>query len=511
MTNETDRKIARALISVYRKDGLAPLLKTLQSMGIEMLSTGGTQRFIEEAGYACGKVEDLTGYPSILGGRVKTLHPAICGAILARRDNPGDQAEMQQYALKPIDLVIVDLYPFEEALRAGASEEELIEKIDIGGVTLIRAAAKNYRDVAVIASRAEIEPFCQTLVASNGVLTLEDRRRMAARALMHIAAYDQAISGYFNASDEATADLHPNGLGAAQTLRYGENPHQKGYFFPPREPLYEQIQGKELSYNNLRDVDAAMQLIAEFPDTPCFAVIKHMNPCGIALGKNVAEAWLRAYGADKESAFGGILICNRTIDEEVAKAVSELFFEVLIAPDYAPEALDLFAKKSKRIVLKQIGSVDSALCYTSALNGMMCQERDAVNDTEHHLVTRKAATQAETDDMLFAMKVVKHCKSNAIALAKDGMLLANGIGQTSRIAALQQAIDKAKRNGFDLHGAVMASDAFFPFGDCVTAAAHEGITAIIQPGGSIRDRESIEAADELGVAMLFTGRRHFRH
>ena len=300
-------------------------------------------------------------------------------------------------------------------------------------------------------------------------------------------------------------------MGAAQTLRYGENPHQKGYFFPPREPLYEQIQGKELSYNNLRDVDAAMQLIAEFPDTPCFAVIKHMNPCGIALGKNVAEAWRRAYGADKESAFGGILICNRTIDEEVAKAVSELFFEVLIAPDYAPEALDLFAKKSKRIVLKQIGSVDSALCYTSALNGMMCQERDAANDTEHHLVTRKAATQAETDDMLFAMKVVKHCKSNAIALAKDGMLLANGIGQTSRIAALQQAIDKAKRNGFDLHGAVMASDAFFPFGDCVTAAAHEGITAIIQPGGSIRDRESIEAADELGVAMLFTGRRHFRH
>lgn len=508
MAQEVNRKIERALISVYNKEGLKPLLETLSALNVEFISTGGTQRYIEEAGYPCRKVEDLTGFPAILGGRVKTLHPTIFGGILARRELEQDRAEMQQHAIESIDLVVVDLYSFEEVLRAGASEEELIEKIDIGGVSLIRAAAKNYHDVAVIASKDALGDFCKSIKAHEGVTTLEMRRTWAAAAFRHVTAYDRAISDYFSGGESIPL---PHDLQPAQALRYGENPHQKGYFFAPEKALFEQLQGKELSYNNLRDADAAMQLIAEFDQTPCFAVIKHMNPCGIAKGKDIAEAWQRAFDADRESAFGGILIANRCIDERTANAVSEIFFEVLIAPDYTEEALNCLAKKSKRIVLKQLDAIHTTFNYTSALNGLMCQERDVTCDTDCRQVTDKASTEQEKQDMLFAMKAVKHCKSNAIVLVRDGMMLAHGIGQTSRIAALQQAIDKAKRNGFDLHGAVMASDAFFPFSDCVETAAREGITAIIQPGGSIRDQESIDAANQHGIAMLFTGKRHFRH
>ncbi len=506
------KKIQSALISVYHKDELAPLVQLLNQHGVQLYSTGGTQQFIEEQGISVTAVEDLTGYPSILGGRVKTLHPKVFGGILHRRDHADDQAQVAEYEIPPIDLVIVDLYPFEETVASGASESDIVEKIDIGGIALIRAAAKNFRDVLIVSSRQQYPALTELLQQKQGSSDLADRREFAQAAFHTSSGYDRAIHRYFNDAPEALESFDKTTMPRVP-LRYGENPHQAAEFYGNLSEMLEQINGKELSYNNLVDVDAAVSLMQEFDGTTAFAILKHTNACGCATAPTVAEAYQKALAADPVSAFGGVLITNASVNEEAAQALHELFFEVLIAPAFAEEALALLTTKKKRILLVQKQPLAAPRQFKTLLNGVIEQDRDTKTDTREDLkvVTKKEPDQAAREALLFASKICKHTKSNTIVLARDGQLLASGVGQTSRVDALRQAIAKAQSFGFDLSGAVMASDAFFPFPDCVEIAHEVGIQAVIQPGGSIKDQASVDVCNQHGMAMVFTGFRHFKH
>ena len=497
------KKIKTALVSVFHKDGLDELLAKLNEEGVKFLSTGGTQKFIESLGYECQKVENVTTYPSILGGRVKTLHPKIFGGILARRDNEGDQEQMKEYEIPSIDLVVVDLYPFEQTVASGASDADIIEKIDIGGISLIRAAAKNYNDVIIVASQAQYKPLLDMLMEHGATSSLEERRWMAKEAFAVSSHYDSAIFNYFDAGEGSAFRCSVN---SQKQLRYGENPHQKGYFYGNLEAMFDQIHGKEISYNNLLDINAAVDLIDGFDDLT-FAILKHNNACGIASRGNVVEAWKEALAGDPVSAFGGILITNTTINKEVAEEINKIFFEVIIAPAYDADALEVLQQKKNRIILIRKD------CKTCPMNGVLMQEKDLSIQGKADLepMTDKQPTASEVEDLLFANKIVKNSKSNAITLVKNKQLCASGIGQTSRVDSLRQAIEKAKSFGFDLNGAVMASDAFFPFPDCVEIADQAGITAVIQPGGSINDKLSVEYCNQHGLAMVKTGVRHFKH
>ncbi len=508
----TSRKASSALISVFHKDGLEPIVRKLHQLGITLYSTGGTESFIRDLGIPVVAVESLTGYPSILGGRVKTLHPKVFGGILGRRELQGDQDQMKQYEIPNLDIVVVDLYPFEKTVASGASEQDIIEKIDIGGISLIRAAAKNFRDVICVASQDDYAPLLALLEKGNGQSTLEERQAFAANAFQVSSHYDSAIFNYFNrkAGVPALKVSEPSG----RVLRYGENPHQKGMFYGDFEALFEQLHGKELSYNNLLDIDAAVNLMAEFRgDDPTFAILKHNNACGVATRATLADAYRDALAGDPVSAFGGVLICNRAMDLATATQVNELFCEVVIAPSFQADALDLLKGKKNRILLvqKPLALPDTQL--RTCLNGLLWQEKDNKTDQAKELqqVTQTQPTHAETEDLLFASKICKHTKSNTIVLAKGRQLCASGTGQTSRVDALNQAIHKAKSFDFDLKGAVMASDAFFPFPDCVEIAGNAGIRAVIQPGGSIKDQLSIDYCNENGIAMVMTGTRHFKH
>ena len=506
------KKIQSALISVYHKDKLSPLVQLLNQHGVQLYSTGGTQKFIEEQGIPVTAVEDLTGYPSILGGRVKTLHPKVFGGILHRRDHADDQAQVTEYEIPPIDLVIVDLYPFEETVASGASEADIVEKIDIGGIALIRAAAKNFRDVLIVSSRQQYPALTELLQQKQGCSDLADRREFAQAAFLTSSRYDQAIHRYFNDEPDASVGFDKATMPRVP-LRYGENPHQSAEFYGNLSDMLEQINGKELSYNNLVDVDAAVNLMQEFDGATAFAILKHTNACGCATASTVAEAYQKALAADPVSAFGGVLITNASVDEAAAQALHELFFEVLIAPAFTEEAMALLTTKKKRILLVQKQPLTAPRQFKTLLNGVIEQDRDTKTDAREDLkvVTKKEPDQATQEALLFASKVCKHTKSNTIVLARDGQLLASGVGQTSRVDALRQAIAKAQSFGFDLSGAVMASDAFFPFPDCVEIAHEVGIRAVIQPGGSIKDQASIDVCDQHGMAMVFTGFRHFKH
>lgn len=495
--------VKSALISVFNKDGLEPVLQSLNQLNVQFYSTGGTQKFIEDLGYSCTSIESVTGYPSILDGRVKTLHPKVFGGILAIKDNADHIAQSQQYELPSFDLVMVDLYPFAETVAAGGTEEEIIEKIDIGGVSLIRAAAKNHTHCGIISHKSQYEQLVQSLNTYGAEIPFEIRKNWAKEAFFVTHEYDGQIQRWF-AGFKTTP------------LRYGENPHQKGYFVGDLDALFDKIQGKELSYNNLLDVDSAVALLGEFPATEgaTFIIVKHNNACGLAQRATVLEAWKTALECDPISAFGGILACNHPIDLATAAEINSLFFEVLIAPDYAPEALELLAGKNNRIILKskdlsQLGN----LTKRSALNGELLQERDNSTESRQMMqtVTQKQPSDQELADLEFAVKLVKHTKSNTIVLAKGGQLIASGTGQTSRVDALNQAIEKANKFGFDLSGAVMASDAFFPFPDCVEIADKSGISAVVQPGGSVKDKASIDYCNANNMSMVFTGIRHFKH
>lgn len=504
------KKIKTALVSVFYKDGLEEILSLLNADGVKFLSTGGTKSFIESLGYSCQAVEDLTGYPSILGGRVKTLHPKVFGGILNRRENEGDRQQIAQYEIPEIDLVIVDLYPFEATVASGASDADIIEKIDIGGISLIRGAAKNYNDVVIVASKQQYAPLAKMLKASGAESTLEQRRWFAKEAFAVSSGYDAAIYNYFAGADADDLRIALNGQRA---MRYGENPHQKGFFYGDLNAMFDQLHGKEISYNNLLDIDAATQLMAEFGTEPTFAILKHNNACGVATRPTILQAWTDALAGDPVSAFGGVLISNTEVDEEVANEINKIFFEVIIAPSYTEGALNVLEQKKNRIILVQKLPAPRTRQFRSVLNGALVQDRDTAVETPDMLktVTKVAPTAEQVNDLLFANKIVKQSKSNAIVLAKNGQLYASGIGQTSRVDALRQAIAKAQSFGFDLHGAVMASDAFFPFADCVEIADQAGITAVIHPGGSIRDNESVEYCDAHGLAMVTTGIRHFKH
>ncbi len=505
------KKIRSALISVYHKEGLEDIIRALDSLGVRFYSTGGTQRYIESLGVSVHSVEDLTGYPSILDGRVKTLHPKVFGGILARRE-PEHLQQLQTYDIPEIDLVIVDLYPFEQTVAATDDEAAIVEKIDIGGISLIRAAAKNYRDVAVVAGKDEYPLLSKLLHEKQGYTDLEDRRELARRAFKVSSNYDIAIFNYFN---EGTADLSfKYSIHRSDILRYGENPHQRGVFFGDFEQLFDKLGGKEISYNNMVDIDAAVQIMREFKDAePTFAILKHTNSCGVATRPTLKEAWDAALECDNVSAYGGIFVSNRPVDLPTAQSIDKLFYEVLIAPDFEAEALELLQKKKKRILLRIKDFWVRERQFRSLLNGVVEQDTDLRQETRDDLrpVTRRTPTEAEIEDLLFANICVKHLKSNAIALVKSRQLVGMGCGQPSRVDALRQAVAKAKAFGFDLRGAVMASDAFFPFPDCVEIAHGEGIGAVIQPGGSIRDQESIDFCDAHDMAMVFTGIRHFRH
>ncbi len=503
------KRMRRALVSVYHKEGLDEILKKLYKEGVSFVSTGGTQRFIESLGLPCEAVEDLTGYPSILGGRVKTLHPKVFGGILARRDNQTDKEQLKEYDIPEIDLVIVDLYPFEETVASGATEQEIIEKIDIGGISLIRAAAKNYKDIVIVASKDQYTPLLHILEEKGAETSLEDRRFFAKEAFAVSSGYDTAIFTYFD-NQEGTA--FRKAVNEPMHLRYGENPHQKAQFYGKFEEMFDQLHGKEISYNNLLDIDAAVNLIDEF-DELTFAILKHNNACGIASRENVTDAWKDALAGDPVSAFGGILVTNTAINKEVAEEINKIFFEVIIAPDYDTDALEILMQKKNRIILIRKESETSSLQFRSLLNGVLMQEKDLSIQTEGDLMpmTDKQPDSREINDLLFANKLVKHSKSNAITLVKNKQLCASGVGQTSRVDALKQAIEKAGTFGFDLNGAVMASDAFFPFPDCVEIADKAGITAVIQPGGSVNDKLSVEYCNEHGLAMVKTGIRHFKH
>ena len=504
-----EKEIRRALISVFHKDGLADILALLHQAGVEFVSTGGTSSFIESLGYPCVAVEDLTKYPSMLGGRVKTLHPAIQGGILARRSHATDQQEVAEYGLSLIDLVIVDLYPFEATVASGASEEDIIEKIDIGGISLIRGAAKNFEDVVIIPSQADYATLHDILKAQGAKTSLEQRRHFARRAFAVSSGYDAAIFRYFDAEDSSALRLTAD---HGKVLRYGENPHQKGVFYGDLGRYFTQLHGKELSYNNLQDIEAAVALVQDFSE-PTFAILKHNNACGCASRPTLLEAWTAALAGDPVSAFGGVLVANRPIDLATAREIDKLFMEVLVAPAYEEGALEVLQSKKNRILLEQHQPIESSWSYRSMLGGVLAQETDRAVETKAEMkpVTKVVPTEGELEDLVFATKLVKHSKSNAIVLAKGGQLIASGVGQTSRVDALKQAIEKARHFGFELQGAVLASDAFFPFDDCVTLAAEAGITAIAQPGGSVRDADSIAAADAHGIAMVMTGVRHFKH
>jgi phosphoribosylaminoimidazolecarboxamide formyltransferase / IMP cyclohydrolase len=503
------KQIKRALVSVYHKDKLDVIIKKLHAEGVEFISTGGTQSFIESLDIPCQAVEDLTGYPSILGGRVKTLHPKIFGGILTRRDLELDKAQIAEYEIPEIDLVIVDLYPFEATVAAGADEPTTIEKIDIGGISLIRAAAKNYNDVIIVASQDQYEPLLEMVNASGATSSLEERRWFAKEAFAVSSHYDSAIFNYFDGKEESGFRQSANN---AKVLRYGENPHQRGVFFGKFEDMFEQLQGKEISYNNLLDIDAAVSLINDFDDIT-FAILKHNNACGIASRPVLVDAWNAALAADPVSAFGGVLITNAIVDKATAEEMNKIFFEVVIAPDYDLEAIEILSQKKNRIILILKEAKSKGKQFRSLLNGVLMQDQDLKTETADELtvITEKAPTTQEIEDLLFANKIVKHSKSNAIVLAKNKQLCASGVGQTSRVDALTHAIEKADSFKIDLTGAVMASDAFFPFPDCVQIAFEAGVTAVIQPGGSINDKLSIASCNENGVAMVSTGFRHFKH
>jgi len=505
------KKITRALISVFYKDNLEPIIKELAASGVEFISTGGTQEFIEKLGYPVTPVEKLTGYPSIFGGRVKTLHPSIFGGILYRRNDPADVQQAKEFSIAPIDLVIVDLYPFSETVQKGKSLDEIVEKIDIGGIALIRGTAKNYNDVLIVSSRDQYGELLDLLKRKKGSTELADRQRFATMAFDVTSHYDSIIFNYFNLEQQIpglkVSEQH------GKVLRYGENPHQRGTFFGDLDALFDQLNGKELSYNNLVDVDAALNLLAEFKGETSFVVIKHTNACGVATGTTVKNAYLKAFQADTISAFGGVLATNETLDRDAAEEINKLFFEILIAPDYTKEGLELLRSRKNRIILKQKQELHVKRQFKSLLNGVIEQEPDFKTDSREDLktVTKRSPTEVEIKALLFASKIAKHTKSNTIVLAVEGQLLASGVGQTSRVDSLKQAIEKAKSMGFDLKGAVMASDAFFPFPDCVEIAHQQGIQAVIQPGGSIKDKDSIDLCDRYNMAMVFTGFRHFKH
>lgn len=500
-----NKKIQSALISVFYKDGLENIVKLLDELDVTIYSTGGTQQFIEKLGANVTPVEDLTSYPSILGGRVKTLHPSVFGGILGKRDDTTHVEEMKQYNIPEIDLVIVDLYPFEETVASTTDEKAIIEKIDIGGPSMIRGAAKNFKDVVVVAAKEDYEALEALLRKQKGETTLDQRKSFAAKAFDVVKRYDVAISNYFNTDKGSNAK--PLGTKA---LRYGENPHQQAMFKGNLDELFTQLHGKEISYNNLVDIDAAIQLISEFKEVT-FAIIKHTNVCGVASRTSIAVAWKDALAGDPESAFGGVLVSNSLIDKETATAINEIFFEVLIAPVYEKDALDILQSKKNRILLQQKKSPDSSEQYRSLLNGVLIQSVDTGNVSKWEEAGARESTESEKQDLVFANIVCKHLKSNAIALVKNKQLVGKGCGQTSRIDSLRQAIEKAKQFKFDLKGAVMASDAFFPFNDCVQMGHEAGITAFIQPGGSVRDKDSIDYCKQNGLAMVMTGMRHFKH
>lgn len=504
------KKINSALISVFYKDNLEPVIKKLNDLGVTIYSTGGTQTFIENLKVPVKAVESLTSFPEILGGRVKTLHPKIFGGILGRRELKSDVAQMEQHDIPNIDLVIVDLYPFEETVSKGASEQDIIEKIDIGGISLIRAAAKNFNDVVIVSSRHDYKPLLDLLESKNGFSDLADRKHFAGKAFATSSHYDSAIFNYFNQTENIPQ--FKQSIQTAQVLRYGENPHQKGVFYGDLDAMFDKLAGKELSYNNLLDVDAAVNLIADFTE-PTFAILKHNNACGVASRPTIKQAYLDALAGDPVSAFGGILIANKEIDEETAAEVNKLFCEVVIAPSYSAKAVEILKSKPNRIILVQKKVALADKNFRTLLNGVIEQDKDLKTEVATDLkpATTKAPTASEVADLLFANKLVKHTKSNTIVFAKNGQLLASGTGQTSRVDALKQAITKALSFGFDLKGAVMASDAFFPFPDCVEIAHKAGITAVVQPGGSIKDKDSIAYCEANGVSMVFTGTRHFKH
>ena len=508
----TLKPIRTALVSVYSKDRIAPIVQKLHQLGVELLSTGGSRTFIESMGIPCKAVEDLTGYPSILGGRVKTLHPKVFGGILARRDNDGDIAELAQYDINPIDLVVVDLYPFEATVASGASEQDIIEKIDIGGISLIRAAAKNFADTLIVASDAQFA-YLEGILDNHGAFsTLEERRHLAAEAFSVSSGYDSAIFNWFALNGGQSENHLRVAVDGAKDLRYGENPHQAARYYGDFDALFEQLNGKEISYNNLLDIDAACALIDEF-DITTVAVLKHNNACGLASRSTVLEAWKDALAGDPVSAFGGIIICNERVEADAAEEIGKIFFEVVIAPDYSDEALAILRQKKNRIILKRKQVASTAMKMRSILGGVLMQENDAKVETadDLKLVAGENLSDVVVADMLFANKIVKHSKSNAIVLARNGQLLASGVGQTSRVDALRHAIDKARSFGFDLVGSTMASDAFFPFADCVEIAHTAGVDNVIQPGGSIRDTDSVEYCRNNGMTMVMTGFRHFRH
>ena len=508
----TTKKIQSALISVFSKEGIEPIVRQLNSQNVTIYSTGGTEDFIKNLGINVIPVEDVTSYPSILGGRVKTLHPKIFGGILNRQENENDAQQMQEFNIPQIDLVIVDLYPFEKTIASCASESDITEKIDIGGISLIRAAAKNFNDTAIVASANEYGFFLDLIRNQNGTTTLENRKTLATKAFNVTSHYDAAIFNYFNKNDSETVLKISENNG--QVLRYGENPHQKGFFFGDFEVMFSKLHGKELSYNNLLDVDAAVNLMTEFKDdNPTFAILKHNNACGLATRSSISEAYNVALACDPTSAFGGVLISNTTIDIETATEINKLFCEVVIAPNFDEKAIAILSEKKNRIILVQHQVELPQKNVRTCLNGILVQERNNITDNKNDLktVTITSPSEQETEDLIFASKICKNTKSNTIVFAKNGTLISSGTGQTSRVDALKQAIEKAHTFGFDLNGAVMASDAFFPFPDCVEIAHHAGIKAVIQPGGSIKDGLSIDYCNENKVAMVFTGTRHFKH
>ncbi|MCH2034861.1 MAG: bifunctional phosphoribosylaminoimidazolecarboxamide formyltransferase/IMP cyclohydrolase [Tenacibaculum sp.] len=504
------KKIQSALISVFHKDGLEPIVKKLNDLNVTIYSTGGTEKFIKDQGIDVVPVESVTDYPSILGGRVKTLHPKVFGGILNRQENEGDVAQLEEYNIPQIDLVIVDLYPFEKTVASGAPEQDIIEKIDIGGISLIRAAAKNFKDTCIVSSMEQYDEFLNLISENNGETTISDRKKLAAKAFNISSHYDTAIFNYFNEDEIAYKASETN----SKTLRYGENPHQKGYFFGDLDAMFDKLHGKELSYNNLLDVDSAVNLINEFQDeAPTFAILKHNNACGFAQRDTVYQAYVDALAGDPVSAFGGILITNVTIDKATAEEIHKLFCEVVIAPAFDEDALEVLKGKKNRILLVQKEVSLPKQTVRTALNGVLVQDKDNKTDKIEDLSypTNTNPSEEQIEDLLFASKICKHTKSNTIVLAKNKQLCASGTGQTSRVDALRQAIEKAKSFNFDLDGAVMASDAFFPFPDCVEIADNAGIKSVIQPGGSIKDELSIEYCNNNNISMVFTGTRHFKH
>ena len=503
-------KIKSALISVFDKNGLEPIAKKLHELGVEIYSTGGTEDFLKKIGIPVIKVEDITGYPSILGGRVKTLHPKVFGGILNRNENSSDIKDIKNFDIPNIDLVIVDLYPFEKTVLSGHSEENIIEKIDIGGISLIRAAAKNFKDVLCISSKDDYTEFLNILKDHNGKTELITRRNFASKAFNISSHYDTAIFNYFN-NDNTSLKLS---LKKGKELRYGENPHQNGIFYGDFNKMFNQLNGKELSYNNLLDVDAAVNLILEFNnEIPTFAILKHNNACGLASRNSLFQAYKDALAGDPVSAFGGVLISNKKIDVQTAEEINKLFCEVVIAPSYEESSLEILKSKKNRIILLL---KDSSLSYhqlRTCLNGVLKQDKDNITDTKSNLTncTVKSPSESELNDLIFASKICKHTKSNTIVLAKNLQLISSGTGQTSRVDALKQAIEKSKNFKFDLNGSVMASDAFFPFPDCVEIAHKSGVSSVIQPGGSIKDNLSIDYCNENNISMVLTGIRHFKH